>query len=196
MIKILVILVIFGIPALGFSPGDTVKAKIAILHKAGEVYNPLRTKDRLKAGEMLRIFVLPEKDCFVYAVHSGDKESFLLCKTFLKEGNDSLFLPTPEDYYIFDEGGVKEKITIFCSSKKISEIENLFKNSEIISSGLWDEAEEKLIASTKTNLNETSDKPFSLAGNVSAVNEDFMDSMQLFVGDELLIRKYEIEVKK
>ena len=186
----------FNFFVFGFTPADTVKAKIAILHKAGEIYNPLKTKDRLKAGEMLRVFVLPVNDCFVYVVHSDEKESFLLCKSVLKSRQDTLLLPNPEDYYIFDEPGVKERITIFCSLKKINEIEIFFSKSETASSGLWNDIETKLIGLNKSRLNENSDKPFPIAGNVSAVNEDFIDAMQMFVGKDMLIRKYEIEVKK
>jgi len=196
MIKVLIVLLILSIPGFGFTPKDSVKARIAILHKAGENYNPLKTKDRLKVGEMLRVFVLPSTSCFVYAVHTGGKESFLLCKTELKAGKDTLLLPTPEDYYIFDEGGVKEKITIFCSTKKINEIEKLFMSSELVPTKSWNDVETKLISQNKSNLSETSDKPFPMAGNVSAINEDFIEAMQMFVGVNMLIRKYEIEVKK
>jgi len=196
MIKAITCFLLFNFFLFGFTPNDTVKAKIAILHKAGDIYNPLKTKDRLRTGEMLRIFVLPVKDCFVYVVHSGDKESFLLCKTQLKSAKDTLLLPNPDDYYIFDEGGVKERITVFCSVKKINDIEKLFMKSELVPSSFWNDIEAKLIALNKSNLNENSDKPFPLAGNVSAVNGDFIETMQLFVGKDMLIRKYEIEVKK
>jgi hypothetical protein len=197
MIKTFTCFLLMSFSVLGFTPKDTVKAKIAILHKGGDIYNPLKTKDRLKAGEMLRVFVLPVKDCFVYVVHTGDKESFLLCKSQLKSKKDTLLLPNPEDYYIFDEAGVKERITVFCSAKKINEIEKLFEKSELVPSNKWNELESKLIKMNKINLSEDSDKPFPLAGNVSSsVNEDFIETMQLFVGNEMLIRKYEIEVKK
>ncbi len=200
MIKTFTCFLLFNFSLFGFAPNDTVKAKIAILHKAGEIYNPLKTKDRLRAGEMLRIFVLPANppgaDCFVYVVHTGNKESFLLCKTQLKAKKDTLILPNQDDYYVFDEAGIKERITIFCSAKKINEIEKLFAKSELAPSSSWNDIETKLIALNKSNLNENSDKPFSLAGNVSAVNEDFIETMQLFVGKDMLIRKYEIEVKK
>ena len=196
MIKTFTCFLLFNMYLFGFVPGDTVKAKIAILHKAGEIYNPLKTKDRLREGEMLRVFVLPVQDCFVYVVHSGDKESFLLCKSQLKAKRDTLLLPNPDDYYIFDEAGVKEKITIFCSTKKINEIEKLFAKTELTPSGSWNDVETKLIALNKSNLNENSDKPFPIAGNVSAVNQDFIEAMQMFVGKGMLIRKYEIEVKK
>ncbi len=196
MIKVLISLLILSIPNFGFTPKDSVKAKIAILHKAGESYDLLKTKDRLKVGEMLRVFVLPSTNCFVYAVHTGSKESFLLCKTELKTGKDTLVLPTPEDYYIFDEAGVKEKITIFCSTKKINEIEKLFTKSELVTTKSWNDVEAKLISQNKSNLSETSDKPFPMAGNVSAINENFIETMQMFIGVNMLIRKYEIEVKK
>jgi len=196
MIKVIMTVLILGTSVFGFMPHDSVKAKIAVLHRAGENYNPLKIRDRLKAGEMLRIFVLPSSDCYVYTIHSGIKESFLLCKTLLKSGKDTLLLPSPDDYFIFDEAGIKEKITIFCSNKKIEEIEKLFAESELIPSESWNEVETELINRNKADLNETSDKPFPMAGNVSAINEDFIDSMQMFVGVNMLIRKYEIEIKK
>jgi hypothetical protein len=196
MKKIIYLFLLLNVYLPGFSPSDSVHAKIAILHKAGDLYNPLRAKDRLKAGEMLRVFVLPEKDCFVYVIHTGKSESFLLCNTKLKAKQDTLFLPNHDDYYIFDEGGVKERITVFCSAKKIKEIDDAFSKTELIKSNTWNQLETKLITRNKADLNEDSDKPFPLAGNVSSVNEDFIESMPLFVGTDMLIRKYEIEVKK
>lgn len=196
MKRIIFLIIIFNISILGFIPKDTIKAKIAILHKAGEIYNPLKTKDRLRAGEMLRIFVLPVTDCFAYIIHSGDGKSTLLGKAQVKAGKDTLILPNPFDFYVFDEAGVKERITVICSGEKLNEIENLFKKKENIAALSWKNVETKIISQNKPNLSETSDKPFPMAGNVSGVNENFIEAMNYFEGNKVIIRKYEIEIKK
>lgn len=196
MKRIFISVLILSISILCFTQSDTIKAKIAILHKAGEIYSPLRTRDRLRVGEMLRIFVLPGTDCFAYVIHTGNEKSTLLGKQQIEAAKDTLILPNPFDFYIFDEAGTKEKIAIICSSEKISEIENLFKKSENISALSWKSVEEKIVTKNKPKLSETSEKPFPMAGNVSAVNEDFIETMNFFEGEKLIIRKYEIEVKK
>jgi hypothetical protein len=196
MKKIFTLLLIFNISVLGFTPADTIKAKIAILHRAGEIYNPLKTRDRLRAGEMLRIFVLPITNCFAYIIHSSDGESTLLGKAEVKAGRDTLILPNPHDFYVFDEAGVEEKMTIICSVEKLNEIESLFKKQKYTSAQLWKRVETKIISQNKPNLGETSDKPFPMAGNVSSVNENFIEAMNHFEGNKVIIRKYEIEIKK
>ena len=196
MKKIFTLLLIFSISVLGFTPSDTIKARIAILHRAGEIYNPLKTRDRLRVGEMLRIFVLPITDCFAYIIHSSNEESTLLGKANVKAGKDTLILPSPLDFYVFDEAGVEEKITIICSAEKLSEIESLFKKKGYASAQSWKSVETKIISQNKPNLSETSDKPFPMAGNVSSVNEDFIETMNYFEGNKVIIRRYEIEIKK
>ena len=197
MIKILFIaLLIFAQPHLYSNPKDTIKAKIAILHKAGDEYTSLRNKDRLKAGEMIRIFILPLNNCYVYVVHSDDKESVLLYGDKVKALKDTLILPSPSEYYVFDDQSPTAKITILCSFDKINDIEKLFDKKESNNLSAWNKVELKLVKENKKELNEVSDKPFPIAGNVSAVNEDFLEQILTFVGNKILIRKYELEIKK
>ena len=196
MKRILTLLLVLNISVLGFIPSDTIKAKIAILHRSGEIYNPLKIRDRLRVGEMLRIFILPATDCFAYIIHSSDGESTLLGKAEIKAGKDTLILPNPSDFYVFDEAGVKEKISIICSAEKLDEVESLFKKKEYASAPLWERVETKIISQNKPNLSETSDKPFPMAGNVSSVNEDFIEMMNYFEGNKVILRRYEIEIKK
>jgi len=35
-----------------------------------------------------------------------------------------------------------------------------------------------------------------MAGNVGSVNEDFIETMNYFEGNKVIIRRYEIEIKK
>jgi hypothetical protein len=197
MVRILfIILLLFAQTFTYSSSKDTVKVKIAILHKAGDEITSLRSKDRLKAGEMIRIFILPLNNCYVYVVHSDNKESVLLYGDKVKGIKDTLILPSLSEYYIFDDQSPTAKITILCSLDKITDIEKLFDNKESSSLTGWNKVEVKLIKESKKELSEVSDKPFPIAGNVSAVNEDFIEQILTFEGNKLLIRKYELEIKK
>ena len=195
-ILITISLFLFFSPLFHADSKDTIKAKIAILHKAGDEYTSLRNKDRLKAGEMIRIFILPLSNCYVYVVHTDNKESVLLFSEKAKAIKDTLLLPSASEYYVFDAESPDAKITVLCSLDKIDDIEKLFKGKESGSVSKWNTLEAKLLKENKKDLNETSDKPFPLAGNVSAVNEDFLEQILTFAGNKMLIRKYELEIKK
>jgi len=174
---------------------DTIKAKIAILHKGGDEYTTLRNNDRIRAGEMLRVFVQPSNPGYVYVIHTDNKESTLLLKKQVKNKNEIIILPTENDFYVFDESSPTAKITVFCSLKKIDDIEKLF-DKETKESKLWNSLEEKVIKKNKKNLSDKTDKPFPIAGNVSSVNENFLEQIQTLSGKSILIRKYEFEIKK
>jgi hypothetical protein len=181
------------------NPGDasdSVKAKIAILHKAGDNYSSLRSKDRLRAGEMLRIFIEPVNECYVYVVHADIKEATLLYGDDSPAVNKILLLPSENDYYVFDDSSPEERIIVFCSVMKSAEFEKLFNKKETISRKEWNKFETRILKEHKKQLNDKTDKPFPIAGNVSALNDEFLDQVQTFVGKNVLIRKFEFEIKK
>jgi hypothetical protein len=177
-------------------PQDLIKAKVAILHKSGEDFMVLRTNDRLKVGEMIRIFVQPENNCYVYIINSDKNESTLLYDKEVSADKDTLILPSTSEFYIFDDKSSDAKITILCSLKKIDEINKVFKNKSQTDPDSWNVLEEKLLKKYKKNLSDKSEKPFPMAGNVSAVNDEFLERQLTLSGKEALIRKYEIEIKK
>jgi len=175
---------------------DSVKAKIAILHKAGSRYSSLRSKDRLRAGEMLRIFVQPFNKSYIYVVHADENEAALLYGKQGPEPNEVLLLPSENDFYVFDDSSPEARIIIICSSKQSNGIEKLFFKKENISRKEWNEFEKNTLSEDKNSLNDRTDKPFPIAGNVSSINDEFLDQVQTFVGKDILIRKYDIEIKK
>ena len=175
---------------------DIIKAKIAILHKSGDDFTVLRSHDRLKAGEMIRIFVQPENDCYVYIIHSDNKESTLLYDKKIASKQDTLILPSTSEFYIFDDKSPTAKITVFCSLKKINDINKLFKAENVSDNDEWASLEDKLLKKYKRNLTDQSEKPFPMAGNVSAVNDEFLNHQLVLSGKGAIIRRYEIEIKK
>ncbi len=175
---------------------NIIKAKVAILHKSGDDFTVLRSNDRLRVGEMIRIFVQSENDCYVYIINSDNKESTLLCNKRVTSKNDTLILPSTSEYYVFDDKSPTANITIFCSLKKIDDINKLFKDEEISEPSRWSSLEEELVKKYKKNFSDQSEKPFPMAGNVSAVNDEFLNHQLVLSGKGAIIRKYEIEIKK
>jgi len=175
---------------------NTIKAKVAILHKSGDDFAVLRSNDRLRVGEMIRIFVQPENSCYVYIIHSDNKESTLLYDKKISAKHDTLILPSTSEYYVFDNKSPTAKITIFCSLKKIEDINRLFEGENVSDKNEWSSLEEKLFKKYKKNLSDQSEKPFPMAGNVSAVNDEFLSRQLVLSGKGMIIRRYEIEIKK
>lgn len=175
---------------------DIIKAKIAILHKSGDDFTVLRSNDRLRAGEMIRIFVQPENECFVYIIHSDYSESTLLYAQKVSSKKDTLILPSTSEYYVFDDKSPTAKVDIFCSIKKIDDIDNLFKNEGVAKLSSWSLLEEKLLKKYKRNFTDKSEKPFPLAGNVSAINDEFLNRQLVLSGKGAIIRRYDLEIKK
>ncbi len=175
---------------------DLIKAKIAILHKSADDFAVLRSNDRLRVGEMIRIFVQPDDDCYVYIIHSDNNESTLLCDKKISSKQDTLILPSNSEYYVFDDKSTTAKVIIFCSLNKIDDINKLFKEGDVVSLTSWSSLEEKLLKKYKKNFTDKSEKPFPMAGNVSAINDEFLNRQLVLSGKEAIIRKYEIEIKK
>ncbi len=177
-------------------PQDIIKAKIAILHKTADDFTVLRSNDRLKAGEMIRIFVQPENDCFVYIIHSDNSESTLLYDKRVSSKEDTLILPSTSEFYVFDDKSPTARVTIFCSIKKIDDITYLFNGGDVVKLSSWSSLEDKLLKKYKKNFTDKSEKPFPMAGNVSAINDEFLNRQLVLSGKGAIIRRYELEIKK
>jgi hypothetical protein len=177
-------------------PQDIIKAKVAILHRAGDEFTALRSSDRLKAGEMIRIFVQPENPCYVYIIHSDNNESTLLFNQRINSKSDTLILPSTSEFYVFDNKSPTAEITIFCSIKKINDITKLFTGDSVAPLQDWNSLEESLVKKYKKNFSDQSEKPFSIAGNVGGINDDFLNGQLTLSGRGTLIRKYELQIKK
>ncbi len=180
-------------------PQNIVKAKIAVLHKSGEDYTVLHNHDRLHVGDLMRIFVVPLKDCYSYIIHSDNKEATIL---FMSENNkklhknDTLILPSPSEYYTFDNKSYTAEVIVICSFSGLDEINHTFKNSSTVNVTEWNIIRDKLLNKFVKDIKEKSEKPFPIAGNVGAINDSFIDKQMVLSGKNTLIRKYQIEIKE
>ncbi len=178
---------------------NLIKAKIAILHKSGEDYTALHNHDRLHVGDLMRIFVIPLKDCYSYIIHSDDKEATILFMSEVKRKlhmNDTLILPSPSEYYTFDNISANAEVIVFCSRNSLSEINNLFKKNSSVDAAEWNKIENNLIKKYVKEIKDKTEKPFPIAGNVGTINDNFIDGQLILSGENALIRKYKIEIKE
>lgn len=184
------------IPFINLFSQNIIRAKIAVMHKAGNSYEPLRSNDRVRVGEMLRIFIEPFNNCYVYVVSTDNSGSSILYNNKVKAEKDTLILPSRNEFYTYDENSTNSKLTIFCSLKKMQDVETLFSNSRHVKETAWNKVESSLINKYEKKFGGKSEKPFSIAGNVSAANEKFLEKQRTLSGKEVIIRKYEIEIQK
>jgi hypothetical protein len=178
---------------------EKVQAKIGVMLKSGNQITKAKSKDRIKSGDELKVVVEPQNDCIIYAVYNDGKEATLLNfssygKTLKKEITE--MLPNEEEFYQVDDKSSNAKITVICSIKKITEIDKLFRKKDTAPSGEWVKIEDKLLNENKANLNEESDKPFQIAGNVRGFSDDFKKKLPVFTSDKLIIKSFVLEIKR
>ena len=196
--------IIIIVSANNLYPADSLKSKIAILHKIDDDFRKLRSNDRVFVGDGIRIFIQPQVDCFFYIVYSDPNSSQILksenaeeeINPFKLSAKDTLLLPSSEHYYIFDDSEPEVRITIIGSLKQIDDIEKLFTESNAIDSEVWMNAETTISEKFSNPLQGDVVKPIQIAGNVSVINEEFLGNQIYLVGEEVIIRKYNIEIKK
>lgn len=187
----------------GFSsafPEDSiVRAKIGIQIKSKDKNSMAKSRDRLKSGDLLRIYIYPEKISYIYVVYSDKKKASLLNIVKQKELNSSLVLPSVNEYYEIDGNSAFEMFTIICSPIELSQISNLVSYDD--SYVKWASLKEDLIQKSKIVLTEKSAAPFAIAGNVrgdikSETNDSFIKKLHIFSGKSFVVKQYEFKVKK
>lgn len=179
-------------------PQDNISVRLAAMLQRGEEIQKLKSRDRIRHTDQIRLFVKPVNDCYMYLIYSDDKDaSYLNYKSrFMSLKSDKTYIyPSAESYYNFDSSSTYASFTIICSKGRINDLESLFKKSKI-SRTAWMAYEDTLSIKLKYNFNEVVDKPFTIAGNVRSLNSEFQGKLQLFSGEKIIMRKYEIEIKK
>lgn len=180
------------------SQDDLVRAKIGIMIQSKSKVIRAKKKERIRTGDRIRIYALPEKPSYVYVIHSDMKTATLLNAENQRIENTVLTLPSPQNYYEIDGQSAKEIITIICSPDKPSTLAELFKSGQTPHPG-WASEEKNLMEKSRIDLTQKAEKPFAIAGNVrgGAVAADpFVEKLQTISGKSLVARRYEFQVKK
>lgn len=187
---------------------NRVRAKIGIQVKSGEQQSSARSREMLKAGDSLRIYVHSEKDSYLYVVHTDGKVVNLLNMTAQKMQSSTLVLPSLQAYYKVDGGSPMERFSVICSQQELPELSKM-ANSKI-SFEQWRQIENDLVQRGKL-LSAPGEKapfsiagdeaPFAIGGNVRGVLDEkgtdpFVRDLQIFSGNGVLVKQYEFQVKK
>ena len=197
----IIILAVYGFYAFAASAGENpMRAKIGIQIKSGGTVEKAKSRDALAPGDMLRIYVHPEANAYVYVVHSDITEATLLNMVEQKIQSSTLVMPSLLDYYQVDGKSSQETFTIICSPVALSQMAGLVKTGSI-PHAQWVKIETGLVEKGKIDLSESAEKPFALAGNVRGMDsvdnpDTFAGGLQIFSGKGVLVKKYEFAVKK
>jgi hypothetical protein len=183
----------------GFAQEKTMRAKIGILIKSGDQTIKAKSNDRLKAGDLVRIYVHPEVSSYVYVVHRDQKTVTLLNMVKQRIQSSTLVLPSVQEFYEVDGKSPVETFSVICSPTEVKEISSLLGSK--MPYDRWVSLEKELLKRGEIDLAQKSEKPFSLTGTVrdagdAAGGDAFVKELQIFSGKPILVRQYEFSVKK
>jgi hypothetical protein len=176
-----------------------VRAKIGVIIKSGDHITRAKSKDRLKAGDLVRIYVHPEVSLYVYVVHSDQKTVTLLNMLEQRIRSSTLVLPSVQEFYQADGQSPVETFTVICSPEEVKEISSLVSSQ--MTYDRWVSVEKDLLKKGEIDLAQKSERPFAIAGNVRGIGDAaggdaFVRELQIYSGKSILVRQYEFSVKK
>ena len=178
---------------------DRVRAKVGIQVRSGESSTPAKATETVKAGDFLRVYVVPEDNAYIYVVHTDANTSALLNAQNAHTPTPKGFvvtLPGPETSYQIDGTSAKESITVICSPTELPEVATMFRSTNV-PQHKWITLEKTLLEKSKIALTQKADKPFQIAGNVRSLNNNaVLDNLPISSGKTFVVKKYDFQVQK
>ena len=194
---VVVLIVAFFIASVMTATGqEMVRAKVGMEILQGDEARLAKTMDRIKAGNELRLLVVPEKESYVYVINSDHEHANLMNKEQIQDkypGGALKIFPSLESLYKPDGKGKQENFVIVCSLTPLGEITGLFASGQV-SYDSWRELEDKLTKRSKITLGEKVNKPFAIAGTVRGGPKE--ENLKIFSGNDLLVKRYQFQLKK
>lgn len=175
---------------------ELVRAKVGMEILDGDDIRLAKSRDRIKAGNELRLLVIPEKESYVYVINSDSNNAYLINSDQVEKkhpGGTLKIFPSMESLYKPDGSGKQENFIIVCSLTPLGEITGLFASGQT-SYDSWKELENELTKRSKITLGEKVNKPFAIAGTVR--NSQNAENLRIFSGKKLLVKRYQFQVKK
>ncbi|MBW2085565.1 MAG: hypothetical protein JRI54_06015 [Deltaproteobacteria bacterium] len=177
-----------------------IRAKIGIQIKTGDLIKRAKSQDRLKEGDLLRIYIQPEKTGYVYVVHTDLKKAALLNMVQQDVQSSALVMPSLQEFYQIDGKSPQETFTIIIGAGEPPEAINIFKAGEV-PYARWAELEKVLLKKSKIDLSGKTEKPFPISGNVRSATgvgdvDPFVSKLQIYSGKSILVKRYEFRIKK
>lgn len=172
---------------------DIVRAKIGIQLRSGDEKRLATPFERVKTGDLYRIYVIPEPDPgYIYVVYMDEEIVGQLNTAEQTEiHKDALLtLPSPEEWYQFDASSKKVWITIICSANTLPGLETLL-GVQNVSREDWKTFEKQIIEKSRIIPSDVPDKPWPLTGVLRDV-----EALKISSGKTVVVRKYEFTVKQ
>ena len=165
---------------------DLIRAKIGVQIRSGDKVIRAKSRDRLKSGDYIRLYIHPEHSSYVYVIHSDQKQATLLNTVRQSMQSSTVVMPSLQQYYQVDGQSKVESFTIICSPSEIEELSKIFKEGGI-SHQDWEKMEKDLSSKSEIELTSNTKKPFAIAGNVRGAGNDikgdpFSSELQIFSG--------------
>ena len=189
---------------------EIIRAKIGIQVQSQNRVFRAKSRERMKPGDLIRLYVHPEKSCYVYIVHSDGQNVNLLNMTHQEVQSSTLILPSAQAFFEFDGKSKMEQITIICSPQKLQNLSGLAEKG--LPHERWIVMEKELIEKSQLLIDDEDRQRFAIAGNVrgldgvakndstglsSSANTDaFLRELQIFSGNGLLVKTYAFKIKK
>ncbi|WP_321492919.1 hypothetical protein [uncultured Desulfobacter sp.] len=176
---------------------DFVRGKLGIFVKTDQKEYQAKKNNEIAPGTFLRLFLFPEKNCFIYSFHSDGNSVEALHPPRQIITRDSLILPASNTFY---EIGAEDKTASFyliISSEPISELNRISTKLPVEQ---WGKIQRDLMKKSRILDNPDNNLPFSLAGNVrgeeDSFNASFIDKLPVSSGRKLILRTYDFQIKK
>lgn len=178
---------------------NLVRAKIGIKIESRGSQRMARASDRIRSGDMVRIYAHPEKAAYIYVIYTDKKQVTLLTIVEQTIQGSTLVLPSVDEYYEIDGSSRTEIFTIICSPTALKQIPALIQSND--SHEKWAALENELKDKSKINLTQKSELPFSIAGNVRSAGpatggRKILQDLKIYSGKHLVVKRYEFKVKK
>ncbi|MGE0086397.1 MAG: hypothetical protein AB7S75_18465 [Desulfococcaceae bacterium] len=176
-----------------------VRAKIGIQIFSDRAQNPAGSRELVKAGDRIRIYVHPLESAYVYVVYSDDRTAKLLNKTRQHLPESLMVLPSEQAYYKVDGNSAMENFTIVCSPQELPQISGLADAD--MPGDRWLLIQEELTKKSGIELSrQRTAADVELAGNVRGADElknteVFVKNLPIFSGKGFVVRKYEFKLQ-
>lgn len=183
------------------SAGDEnlVRARIGIQIRSGDKAFRAKSRDSIKKGDLLRIYVHPEHPSYIYVVHSDQHTATLLNEVAQRKVGATLVMPSLAEYYQVDGKSDRETFTIICSPDRLNDLK-AFETSSQMSHDQWQKRKGELAERGRLNFDAGVEKPFAIAGNVRGAgtlrgDDSFIEKLMIYSGNSLLLKSYEFTVQ-
>ena len=191
-------ILIFAGPVVG-AEDQRVRAKIGIEILSGQRIICARSREIVKPGDLIRIYVHSSESTNVYVVYTENKDVRLLNMTMQRIGESTLCLPSAHAYYKVDGTSPMERFTIICSPKELPQVYGMADSG--ISWNQWSVIEAELLKESKIELIQPSKPIIEIAGNVrgneEAAKQDlFVENLPVFSGKGVLVKTYEFKIEE